>query len=75
MTLYELVQNTTIQSDVDIIPMDKDGNELDHFHTDFTEDLAYAGWPDDWEDYEVVYIYVSPSTHNLVIEIREQEEE
>lgn len=74
MTLYELVQNTTIQSDVDIIPMDKDGNELDHFHVDSTDDLAYAGWPDEWEDFEVKYIYVN-SYHNLVIEVREKEEE
>ena len=75
MTLYELVNNTTIQSNVAIIPMDEDGNELGGFHIDFTEDLAYAGWPEEWEDYEVTYIYASPSTHELVIEIREQEEE
>lgn len=74
MTLYELVNNTTIQSNVTIIPTDKDGNELEHFHVDFTDDLAYAGWPGDWEDYEVGYIYVN-SNHNLVIEIREKEEE
>ena len=74
MTLYELVNNTTIQSNVTIIPTDKDGNELEHFHVDFTDDLAYAGWPGDWEDYEVVYIYVN-SYHNLVIEIRKKEEE
>lgn len=75
MTLYELVNNTTIQSNVTIIPTDKDGNELEHFHVDFTDDLAYAGWPGDWEDYEVTYIYASHSTHELVIEIREQEDE
>lgn len=75
MTLYELTQNTTVQSDVTIIPMDRDNKELDHFHTEFTEDLAYAGWPDEWDDWEVVYIYVGPSTHDLVIEIKEQEEE
>ena len=54
--------------------MDKDGNELDHFHVDSTDDLAYAGWPDEWEDFEVKYIYVN-SYHNLVIEVREKEEE
>ena len=73
MTLYELVNNTAIQGNVTIIPTDKDGKELSHFHVDCTDDLAYAGWDDEWEDWEVGYIFVD-RYYNLVIEIREKEE-
>ena len=73
MTLYELVNNATIQGNVTIIPTDKDGKELGHFHVNSTDDLAYAGWDDEWEDWGVGYIFVD-QYHNLVIEIREQED-
>ena len=70
MTLYELVNSTTIQGDVTISPRDIQGNEIGNFYVKGTYDLACAGWNDDWEDWTVTYIYVD-EWHNLVIEIKE----
>ncbi len=74
MTLYELMNSTTIQGDVCIQPFDADGRELDGFYVKNTEDLAYAcggeDWNEDWEEWKVNYILVDIHG-NLVIEIRE----
>lgn len=72
MTLYELMNNTTIQGDVCIQPYDKDGRELPAFYVKNTDDAAYSGWDMEWEDWEVRYIYAN--VHGtLVIEIWEVE--
>ena len=76
MTLYELVNNTTIQGNVFIQPFDADGRELDGFSVKNTEDLAAAcggkDWIEDWDEWQVNYIYVN--IHGvLVIEIQEEE--
>lgn len=78
MTLYELMNNTTIQGDVYIQPYDKAGRELvgDGFSVKGTEDLSGScggkDWVEDWEEYEVNYIYVN-IRGVLVIEIQEGE--
>ena len=76
MTLYELVNNTTIQGNVFIQPFDTDGRELDGFSVKDTEDLSGScggkDWVDEWDEWEVNYIYVN--IHGiLVIEIQEDE--
>lgn len=74
MTLYELMNNTTIQGDVCIQPFDVDGRELDSFFVKMTDDLAFScggdDWVVDWEEWKVSYIYVNMSGV-LVIEIQE----
>lgn len=76
MTLYELMNNTTIQGDVLIQPYDVDGRVLDGFCVKCTADLSGAcsgaDWQEEWDEWEVNYIYVN--IHGvLVIEIQEEE--
>ena len=76
MTLYELINNTTIQGNVFIQPFDADGRELDGFSVKNTEDLAAAcggkDWIDEWDDWKVNYIYANIAGI-IVIEIQEEE--
>lgn len=73
MTLYELMNNTTIQGNVDIVYY-VDGEETDSRVFRHVEDLAssIADLPEGWEDCEVKYMWASSDGY-LHIEIYEEE--
>ena len=73
MTLYELVNNTTIQGNAMILPFNMNGDELAPILINDADDVAgYSGEYDDYEDWEVTFIYVD-RLKNLVIEVQEEE--
>ncbi|MBO5969204.1 MAG: hypothetical protein J6S14_11985 [Clostridia bacterium] len=72
MTLYELINNTTIQGNVDITCF-VDGIETDSETFLHTDDLASVSFPEEWEDYEVKYIWASNDGY-IHIEIYKEED-
>lgn len=75
MTLYELVNNTTIQGEINIVYFEGE-QEKDSKALYCVEDLSMRLWhlPEGWEDLEVKYIF-SDKYGRLHIEICAEEEE
>lgn len=76
MTLYELVNNTTIQGNVDITYFEGNGNEQGDMTFSYVEDLSghLGELPEGWEDCEVRFIWPAADGW-LHIEIYAEEEE
>lgn len=59
ITLYDLMQNTTVQGDVRIrVYMDGNYDEIAMMLYRNVDDLSVEDIPADWEDLEVRYIFV-----------------
>lgn len=81
MTLYDLMNGTTLQGHIEVKKLDEDGNELKSCFYEYCEDLSGVELPDGWEDYKVTYIYPQKLTRRhwtwaeetscLVIEVSE----
>lgn len=56
MTLYELVNQTTVQGDVRVSKFDEEANEIILLNAQGTDDLADE-LPEEYEDLTVKYIY------------------
>lgn len=72
ITLYELVNNITIQGNVSVVPFNKDGDEIGRIYVDHTDDLANYDKFDEYEDWPVTFIYAD-RLGRLVIEVQEEE--
>lgn len=70
MTLYELVNQTTVQGDVRVVKFDKRGNEHILINAENTDDLALE-IPESWEDLTVKYIYQGQDW--LTIEVSDED--
>jgi len=69
MTLYDLVNDATIQGKIRVSAWDHDCNtETVLFDTDGTDDFSPGDLSDDWEDAEVLYIFCATDGY-LHIEI------
>ena len=81
MTLYDLMNNITLQGHIEIQLFDKSGEEKESRFFEHCEDLNGMELPDGWEDKEVSYIYPQKFTRKhwtwaeesscLIIEIKE----
>lgn len=73
MSLYELMNNTTIQGHVRIVVFDHDGSRIeDEKYMRYVDDLAYEELPEGWEDMTVEFLYWD--SDYLTIEIYMKEE-
>ena len=75
MTLYELMNNTTIQGDVKIRVFKDDGNydEVAMKRFGCVDDLSYEEIPEEWEDLEVRYLYYADNCITIELYIKEDE--
>jgi hypothetical protein len=81
MTLYDLMNGTTLQGHIEVKKLDEDGNELKSCFYENCEDLSGVELPNSWEDCNVTYIYPQKLTRRhwtwveetscLVIEVSE----
>ena len=81
MTLYDLMNGTTLQGHIEVKKLDEDGSELKSCFYENCEDLSGVDLPDGWEDYNVTYVYPQRLTRKhwtwveetscLVIEVSE----
>lgn len=69
MSLFELVNNTTIQGDVKIRVFNADGDEIDSKELHYMDDLSMPSveLPEEWEDMEVRYMYYAADFLNIEI--------
>ena len=80
MKLYDLVNNVTVQSNIELRVFNEDGEQKDTFFFNYCEDLSSQDI-EEYEDYEVTYIYAETFvekhwTHDktrplLVVEVQE----
>ncbi len=74
MTLYELMNNTTIQGDVKIrVFNEKDYEEVGMKLLKGIDDLSVEPLPEEWEDLEVRYIYYADKCINIELYTKEDE--
>lgn len=73
MTLYELMNNTTIQGDVKIRVFNSEDDEVATKRFYGVGDLSVEDIPEEWEDLEVRYIYYACNCINIELYIKEEE--
>lgn len=74
MTLYELMNNTTIQGDVKIrVFSEENYEEIGMKLFKGVDDLSVEDVPEEWEDLEVRYIYYADNCINIELYIKEEE--
>lgn len=70
MEFYDLVNNVTVQSDIEVWNLDTDDNEEFVFSLDNVDDLGLCIYPENFNVFcEVAFMYVGDNG-KLVIEVR-----
>lgn len=70
MEFYDLVNNVTIQSDIEVWNLDADDNEEFVFSIDSVDDLGLCIYPENFNVFcEVAFMYVN-NNGKLIIEVR-----
>lgn len=70
MEFYDLVNNVTIQSDIEVWNLDADDNEEFVFSLDNVDDLGLCIYPENFNVFcEVAFMYVGDDGR-LIIEVR-----
>lgn len=71
MTLYELVNDVTLQGNIRISSWDKDGEETIHLIVENHDDLFTGDLDESYEDREVTYMFC-PGDGYLHIEVESE---
>lgn len=70
MEFYDLVNNVTIQNDIEVWNLDADDNEEFVFSLDNVDDLGLCIYPENFNVFcEVAFMYVN-NNGKLIIEVR-----
>lgn len=70
MEFYDLVNNVTIQNDIEVWNLDADDNEEFVFSIDSVDDLGLCIYPENFNVFcEVAFMYVN-NNGKLIIEVR-----
>lgn len=70
MEFYDLVNNVTIQSNIEVWNLDADDNEEFVFSLDNVDDLGLCFYPENFNVFcEVAFMYVN-NNGKLIIEVR-----
>ena len=70
MEFYDLVNNVTIQSDIEVLNLDADDNEEFVFSLDNVDDLGMCIYPENFNVFcKVAFMYVGDNG-KLIIEVR-----